>query len=288
MFFLIHKPRGLSSFSAIAHLRKKFGIKKVGHTGTLDPLATGLLLVATGGSTKLISYLDKARKTYVFTARLDGWTASGDLDQPVQLLDSDVLEIARKTLTFEKIEEILRSDFLGNIKQTPPAHSAIWIDGQRAYDLARRGETVDIPERSVEIYSIRLLDFSFPEVTIEAEVSAGTYIRSIARDLGEKLGLSGYVTRLHRSRIGTLGEELSTRLDDIELTDAISYEVLFPDFPVIAPSAETIQDIRAGLIFDNTLNLEIGKKYLVKEGDIFASLIEEREGSVRVCANGIE
>lgn len=92
MFFLIHKPLGLSSFSAIAHLRKKFSIKKIGHTGTLDPLATGLLLVATGNSTKLIPYIDKARKTYVFTARLDGQTPSCDLDTPVEYLDPVLLE----------------------------------------------------------------------------------------------------------------------------------------------------------------------------------------------------
>lgn len=99
MFLLVQKPLGLSSFSAIAHLRKKFGIKKIGHTGTLDPLATGLLLVATLNSTKLISYIDKARKTYIFTVRLDGSTPSYDLDTPVTYLDTHVLEQAKLTLT---------------------------------------------------------------------------------------------------------------------------------------------------------------------------------------------
>jgi len=125
MFFLIHKPHGLSSFSAIAHLRKKFGIKKIGHTGTLDPLATGLLLVATDNSTKLISYIDKARKSYVFTVRLDGSTPSYDLDTQVEYLDADIIEKARTTLTEEIIERIIQMYFFGKIEQIPPSYSAI-------------------------------------------------------------------------------------------------------------------------------------------------------------------
>lgn len=137
MFFLIHKPLGLSSFSAIAHLRKKFGIKKVGHTGTLDPLATGLLLVATGNSTKLIPYIDKARKTYIFTVRLDGYTPSYDLDTPVTYLDPVLLEQARKILTEEAIGQTIRTSFSGKIEQFPPSYSALRINGQRAYDMVR-------------------------------------------------------------------------------------------------------------------------------------------------------
>ncbi|NCP76745.1 hypothetical protein GW830_01205 [bacterium] len=125
MFFLIQKPYGLSSFSAIAHLRKKFGIKKIGHTGTLDPLATGLLLVATDNSTKLISYIDKARKSYVFTVRLDGSTPSYDLDTPVEYLDVDIVEKARTTLTKEIIEHTIQTYFFGKIEQIPPSYSAI-------------------------------------------------------------------------------------------------------------------------------------------------------------------
>ncbi|MDP2103806.1 MAG: tRNA pseudouridine(55) synthase TruB, partial [Candidatus Gracilibacteria bacterium] len=183
MFFLINKPIGISSFGAIARLRKILGIKKVGHTGTLDPLASGLLLVATGNSTKLISYIDKARKTYIFTVRLDGTTASLDLDTPVQFLDQVVLDRIGKTLTIKDIEKIIADDFSGVIEQIPPAYSAIRIDGERAYKLIREGKEVVMKARRVEIFSSRVVSFDFPEVTIEMEVSAGTYIRSIARDL---------------------------------------------------------------------------------------------------------
>lgn len=153
----------------------------------MDPLATGLLLVATGNSTKLISYIDKARKTYIFTVRLDGQTPSCDLDTPVEYLDSALLEQTRLTLTEEIIEKTIQMYFSGKIEQVPPSYSAIRLQGRRAYDMVREGQEVIIPKRTVEIFSSRIVSFSFPEVTIEMEVSVGTYIRSIARDLGEKL-----------------------------------------------------------------------------------------------------
>lgn len=111
MFFLIHKSLGISSFGAIAHVRKKLGIKKIGHTGTLDPLATGLLLVATGNSTKLIPYIDKARKTYVFTVKMDGWTPSGDLDTPIRYLDETILKDRGGNLTTADIEATISKYF---------------------------------------------------------------------------------------------------------------------------------------------------------------------------------
>ncbi|OIP53071.1 tRNA pseudouridine(55) synthase TruB [Candidatus Gracilibacteria bacterium CG2_30_37_12] len=288
MFYLIHKPIGISSFSAISHLRKKFGIKKIGHTGTLDPLATGLLLVATGNSTKLIPYIDKARKTYVFTVRLDGSTPSYDLDTPVEYLSDSILEQAQITLTEEKIEEIIQQHFSGKIEQIPPSYSAIRTQGRRAYELVREGQEVIISKRTIEIFSSRIVSFSFPEVTIEMEVSVGTYIRSIARDLGERLGLAGYVTMLHRSKIEHLGEKLSHKTEDISIENALSYEAIFPEFHVISPSQKVLIDLKNGIVFENTLGLQVGKKYLVKDGNMFVSLIEERDGMVRICTNNIE
>jgi len=275
MFFLINKPTGISSFGAIARLRKILGIKKVGHTGTLDPLASGLLLVATGNSTKLISYIDKARKTYIFTVRLDGTTPSLDLDTPVQFLDQVVLDRIGKTLTIKDIERIIADEFMGVIEQIPPAYSAIRIDGERAYKLIREGREVTMKARRVEIFSARVVLFDFPEVTIEMEVSAGTYIRSIARDLATRLGLAGHVTRLHRSQIVHLHESRSKRVEDITEADTIPYEQIFPDFGVMTPSPEVIGYIRNGLVFPNTLGLEPGRKYLVKEDNTYVSLIED-------------
>jgi tRNA pseudouridine55 synthase len=159
----------------------------VGHTGTLDPLATGLLLVATDNSTKLIPYIDKAKKTYVFTVRMDGETPSCDLDTAVKYIDKNILAQVQQDLTQDAIEKTLQLHFSGKIEQVPPSYSAIRLQGQRAYDMVRAGQEVVIPKRTIEIFSSRIISYHFPEVTIEMEVSVGTYIRSIARDLGRKL-----------------------------------------------------------------------------------------------------
>lgn len=288
MFFLINKPIGISSFGAIARLRKILGIKKVGHTGTLDPLASGLLLVATGNSTKLIPYIDRARKTYIFTVRLDGTTPSLDLDTPVKYIDPAILSQAQEKLTIWEIEKIIADEFSWVIEQIPPAYSAIRVDGQRSYKLVRQWQDVVLQKRKVEIFSARVVSFDFPEITIEMEVSAGTYIRSIARDLAVRLGLSGHVTRLHRSQIVHLHESHGKRVEDITEADAILYEQIFPDFAVITPSPEVIGYIRNGLVFPNTLGLEPGRKYLVKEGEKYVSLIEDIWGNVKICANSVE
>ncbi|MDD2916628.1 MAG: tRNA pseudouridine(55) synthase TruB [Candidatus Gracilibacteria bacterium] len=287
MFFLIQKPLGLSSFSVIAHLRKRFGIRKIGHTGTLDPLATGLLLVATDNSTKLIAYIDKARKTYVFTVRLDGSTPSCDLDTEVEYVHAHILEQARTTITQEKIQKMIDIHFSGKIVQIPPVYSALKVNGQRAYDMARAGQKTMLPERAIQIYSSRIISFSFPEITIEMEVSSGTYIRSIARDLGEKLGLAGYVTMLHRKKIEHLSEQEAKTIEDLVISDALSYEQVFPAFEILSPSSEILQKLENGLKFPNSLELKSGQKYLVKDGEKYTSLIEERDGIVRICANNI-
>jgi tRNA U55 pseudouridine synthase TruB len=154
--------------------------------------------------------------------------------------------------------------------------------------MVRAGQKVDIPKREVEIFSSRIVSFSFPEVTIEMEVSVGTYIRSIARDLGEKLGLAGYVTMLHRSKIEHLNEDIVQNIDDITQEDKLSYELIFPQFGVITPSSSILEDIKNGIVFPNTLGLESGRKYLVKDREKYVSLIEERDGMVRICVNNIE
>lgn len=140
----------------------------------------------------------------------------------------------------------------------------------------------------MEIFSSKIVAFSFPEVTIEMEVSVGTYIRSIARDLGQKLGLAGFVTMLHRNKIGHLGENLAKKLEDITIEDHLPYELVFPEFRVISPSPEILEKLKNGLVFPNTLGLESGRKYLVTNGEKFVSLIEDREGIVRICTNDIE
>ncbi len=148
----------------------------------------------------------------------------------MEFLDYELVEKAHKSISEKDIEKILEKDFSGIIEQVPPSYSAIRLQGQRAYDMVRAGQKVVISKRKIEIFSSRIVSFSFPEVTIEMEVSVGTYIRSIARDLGEKLGLAGYVTMLHRSKIEHLGENLAKELNDISIENTLSCEVLFPEF----------------------------------------------------------
>ncbi|MCK9272592.1 tRNA pseudouridine(55) synthase TruB [Candidatus Gracilibacteria bacterium] len=288
MFYLINKPIGISSFFAISKLRKILNIKKVGHTGTLDPLASGLLLVATGNSTKLISYLDKARKTYIFSFNLDGYTESGDLGTPIHYLDNKLIEETQKTITKDKIKNLIESKFLGKITQIPPKYSAIKVNGKRAYSLARDGKEVQIPERIVEIFDYKLLDYNFPTVTLEMTVSAGTYIRTIAEDIGKELGLNAYTITLHRSKIGDLDESKSVDIENLKQTDSIPYSHLFPDFKEIILDPENISKISSGIILENKFSLTEGQKYFIKNETLdYISLIEVKNNELFIIANKI-
>lgn len=193
--YLINKPRGRSSFSIVAQVRRLSGIKKVGHAGTLDPEAEGLLIVLVGKDyTRQAEKYSKLDKTYKFTIKLGENSTTDDEEG-----DKEVVSDHKPTL--EEIKSITKG-LTGEIKQTPPAYSAIKIDGQRAYKLARKGEKVDIPERIVKITKFNIAKYKYPFVELEAYVGSGTYIRSLARSIGEALGTGAYCTQIVRSRIG--------------------------------------------------------------------------------------
>lgn len=183
MFYLVDKPLGISSFSAVARVRRVTKSGKAGHTGTLDPLASGLLIVATNGSTKLIPYFDNDRKSYRFTVDFSRVSESLDLGTEASAIDPEAYENARKEMEGGGLEAAL-PQFRGNIRQVPPKYSALRIGGRRAYKLARGGQDFEIPERDAEIFSLTLESFEFPFATFSVEVSAGTYVRSLARDIG--------------------------------------------------------------------------------------------------------
>ena len=200
----VNKPYGRSSFWVVNFVRrticKHFGIKKlelkVGHVGTLDPLATGLLILCTGKATKTIEEIQATEKEYIATIQLGVTSASLDLETTLSQVPITRL-ISRKT-----IAETLQSQFTGTIQQSPPLYSAIHFDGIRAYELARKGESIEIPTKTVTIKDWELLDFYENRLTLRLVCSKGTYIRSIARDLGLALGTGGCLLDLHRSRIG--------------------------------------------------------------------------------------
>ena len=195
----VDKPSGMSSFGAVARVRRLLSEReghkvKVGHTGTLDPFATGLLILLAGKATKKAPELTKLDKVYEATIRLGATSSTGDPEGEITITNEKP-EISR-----EKIIETL-AQFVGEIEQTPPAFSAIKINGQRAYKLARAGKTVDMPKRKVTIYELELLEYASPYLKIRTHVSSGTYIRTLAEDIGEALGCGAYTTELRRTKI---------------------------------------------------------------------------------------
>ena len=198
---LIDKPAGISSFGVVAKVRGKlkneFGHKvKVGHTGTLDPFATGLLILLSGKMTKKSNEFLKLDKVYEATLKLGYTSTTGDPEGEITKTSS-----REKVPNLEEITSVINS-FIGKIEQTPPKFSAIKINGRRAYKLARENKDFEIPSRTIEIYDIEILDYNYPELKIKTHVSSGTYIRALAEDIGKKLSTGAYLTSLRRLKIG--------------------------------------------------------------------------------------
>ncbi len=197
----IDKPLGWTSFDVVKRVRgmltRRYGLKKmkVGHAGTLDPLATGVMVVVTGRSTKLIESLQAGVKEYVATIALGATTPSFDLETEIDAT------YPTDHITREMVETTLR-DFTGQIEQIPPQYSACKIDGRRAYDMARKGETADLTPKTLVIDEIELLEFKPEAITIRVVCNKGTYIRALARDIGHALNSGGYLTSLRRTRVG--------------------------------------------------------------------------------------
>lgn len=204
---VLDKPGGMTSRDAVNRAQRWFPRRtKIGHTGTLDPLATGVLVLCLGPATRLAEYVQRMRKAYRSTFVLGARSDSDDADGTVAPTPgaADPGESAVR-------EGLAR--LVGTLSQVPPAYSAAHVEGQRAYDLARRGEEVKLDARAVEVYGIDLLRYEWPELDVEVRCGMGTYIRSLARDLGEALGVGGYVRVLRRTRVGPFAPEQAAPLD---------------------------------------------------------------------------
>ena len=193
-FVLLNKEAGISSFQAMNQLKKDIGTKRVGHCGTLDPFADGLLLALTGRITKFMTYMADMPKVYEAVIRFGEETDTLD---PTGKLMSQGLPVPELG-TIEKAA----SSFSGELMQVPPSFSAVHVDGKRAYKLARKGEELTIPAKKVTIYSFEILEYKAPDLHLRVKCSGGTYIRAIARDLAQACGTRGYLTELHRIAIG--------------------------------------------------------------------------------------
>ena len=196
---LIDKPAGMSSFGAVARVRRKlrdeFGHKvKVGHTGTLDPFATGLLILLSGKCTKKSREFLKLDKVYEASVKLGYISDTGDTEGNIEKKNDREVDL-------KEIQEVSKR-FIGDIEQVPPKFSAIKINGQRAYKMARAGKDFEMPSRKVTIYKIEILEYDYPILKIRCHVSSGTYIRTLAEDIGEALGTGAYCEELRRLKIG--------------------------------------------------------------------------------------
>ncbi|WP_374470751.1 tRNA pseudouridine(55) synthase TruB [Phenylobacterium sp.] len=243
----LDKSYDLTSTHAVSRVRRIFNAQKAGHAGTLDPLATGVLPIALGEATKTVPFLMDADKAYRFTIAWGRTTATFDREGET-LAASDV----RPTLA--QVEAVLPR-FVGEIEQVPPAYSAIKVDGERAYDLARAGETVELKARPVSIHSLRVADaVDADHVTLEMECGKGTYVRALVRDLAEALGACGHVAELRRTRVGTFTEQSSVTLELLEDLGhkARQSEALLPvetaldDIPALAVTDEDAFRLKQG------------------------------------------
>lgn len=212
---LVDKPAGMTSFGVVARVRRvlseQAGKKvKVGHTGTLDPFATGLMILVTGTECRNAGTYSKLDKVYEATIRLGQTSTTGDPE-------GEIIDVSDRQPTKSEIDAALAT-FTGEIQQRPPAYSAIKVNGQRAYKLARKGEAVDIPERTVTIYSLELLSYDYPMVKIRTHVSSGTYIRTLAEDIGKALATGAYCEELRRTSIRQWDVQAASSLEDFGIT----------------------------------------------------------------------
>ncbi|MBR3143998.1 tRNA pseudouridine(55) synthase TruB [Candidatus Saccharibacteria bacterium] len=233
---LVDKPAGISSFGVVAkvrgYMRAKFGHKiKVGHTGTLDPFATGLLIILTGKMTKRSDEFLKKDKEYIATLRLGAVSSTGDPEGEIRPYPDLGTGRSRPSLRGSRphssvvtsglpqnrdVVESTIQGFVGEIEQRVPKFSAVKINGERAYKLARKGADFETPTRKVTIYNIEILEYNYPELKIKTKVSSGTYIRTLAEDIGEKLGVGAYLTELRRTKIADYSVDEALPLSDFQ------------------------------------------------------------------------
>ncbi len=272
-FLLIDKPSGVTSFDVVRSVRRLFPFKiKVGHTGTLDPLATGLLILAVGKATRFGEYLLKQDKCYLVTGRFGLSSDTYDVDGRVE--DVKMNEVSEKE--FRSVV----SSFNGEIEQIPPPFSAVRVNGKRAYELARKGEKVELKSRTVTIYSMDILSFSYPDFSLKVCCSSGTYIRSLVHDIGVACGSDAVVTSLRRVSIGKVSVENAVSIDALNSDNVGNY---------IVPIAEILPFDRLSLDFGHCSWFLNGRRFSVSVPDGRYAVVDEtgRFLGVGIVSSGI-
>ncbi len=218
-FLNVYKPAGITSHDVVARLRRVTKIKQIGHTGTLDPFAEGVLPICIGKATRLIEYLNDD-KAYVGTVKLGSSTTTYDTE-------GEGVNFSDKKVDLNEIETALEK-FRGEIEQLPPVYSAIKVNGKKLYEYAREGKEVKIEPRRVNISKLEVVDFEYPHLSLRIECSKGTYIRSIANDLGEELGTYGHLIKLVRVKAGDFEINEAIKLDDLDTLEAVQKSLIYP------------------------------------------------------------
>ncbi len=245
---VVDKPVGLTSHDIVEIVRRGTGIRRAGHTGTLDPRASGVLVILVGPAVRLSEFVSAADKRYQAIIRLGGSTDTFDADGRFTHTSSTPVNI-----TEEQFEKALKN-FIGQIEQTPPPFSAVKVHGRKAYDMAREGETVDLQPRIINVYHLEVLEWAPPEVVIDVHCSSGTYVRSLANDLGNVLGCGAYLVGLRRTKSGRFSLRDATPLRKLQeaFTAGNWYQFLIPaaealaEWPAVELSPDEVEDIKHG------------------------------------------
>ena len=271
---IVDKPSGMTSHDVVAVIRKGTGLRRIGHTGTLDPRASGVLVILIGPAVRLSEYLVCDKKGYEAMIRFGSVSDTYDAD-------GSVIQTGRSAPEDE--EEIIEAmaEFTGEIVQVPPAYSAVKIHGQKAYDLARKGEEVNLSARKITVYSFDFIEYARPELTADIICSSGTYIRSIAHDLGQKLGCGAYLSGLRRTKSGKFTLRDAIPLSDLQkaFEDGAWYQYLIPAAEALNEYEEIILDIdtEADILHGRRIPAEAGPhdhmaKAVSEQGELIALL----------------
>ncbi|CAM4003614.1 tRNA pseudouridine(55) synthase TruB [Corynebacterium belfantii] len=246
---IVDKSQGMTSHDVVSKIRRIFSTKKVGHAGTLDPMATGVLVLGLERGTKFLAHMVASTKSYAATIRLGAATTTDDREgETITSASPDQLAAITETMISDAVEQ-----FRGSIMQRPAAVSAIKIDGKRAHQRVREGEKVEIPARPVTISRYDILEIrrnaAFIDIDVEVDCSSGTYIRSLARDLGEELGVGGHLTALRRTQVGPFTLDNAVTLEKLEETPHVSLtldQALAASYPVLSVSEKEASNLAMG------------------------------------------
>jgi tRNA pseudouridine55 synthase len=246
---VVDKPIGLTSHDVVQIIRRGTGIRRAGHTGTLDPRASGVLVILIGPAVRLSEFVSASDKRYQATIRLGSSTDTYDEEGVV----TDSATVSVDEISEEYFDEVLQR-FVGEIEQVPPPYSAVKVQGRKAYDMAREGEEVDLEPRIIKVYSLEVLEWAPPEVVIDVYCSSGTYVRSLANDLGKELGTGAYLVGLRRTKSGrfTLRDAVPLRRLQEAFDAGVWYRYLIPaaealaDWPMVELDADQVELVRHG------------------------------------------